>query len=111
MFGPFPIPHHRGEAEMYPRSVLELRLNALSAAIRNKPDWHVKRLNPHIVAKWQQEALSQHITPTQFKFVLDELEYYDKLRDGSMEVAYVDGVWKALDLFPQDLCLEFSRLA
>lgn len=85
-------------------------MHALSAAIRNKPDWHIKRLNPTIVAKWRQEAAAQHITPAQFKFVIDELAYYDKLRNGTIEVADVDGVYKAIELFPSDLRSEFSRL-
>lgn len=32
---------------------------ALSDAIRSKPDWHLKRKDPAIRAKWKGEALSQ----------------------------------------------------
>ena len=107
MLGPFPLPFT--ESDTYPRSLLELRLNALSAAIRNKVDWHTKRLNPEIVAQWQREASVQHITAAQFKFVIDELEYYDKLRSGSVEAADVDGVWRANSLFPPRVTADFAR--
>src|SRR5579871_3396425 len=111
MFGPFPLPHnYTYDVDVYPKSTVELQLNALSAAIRNKPDWHAKRLNPDIVSKWEAEAIAQHITPAQFKYVMDELNYYDKLRDGLVEVADVDGVWKAPKLFPPELCAKFRRL-
>src|SRR5438552_1534087 len=106
MFGPFPHPHSDYIGSQ-PRSVLELRLNALSATIRNKPDWQVKRLNPTIVAKWRQEAIAQHVTPAQFKFVIDELAYYAKLRDGTTEVAGVDGVYRSFGLFPHELKSDF----
>jgi hypothetical protein len=109
MFGPFPLPHSL-QVDTYPRTTLELRLNVLSAAIRNKQDWRVKRLNPEIVATWQKEAIAQQITPAQFKFVIDELAYYDKLRDGSIEVADVDGVWRATQLIPLDVHSKFTRL-
>ena len=108
MLGPFPIPHNFG-VESFPKSVMELRLNAFSAVIRSKHEWHIKRRDPNIVEKWQADAIAQHITPEQFKYVIDELEYYDKLRNGSVEVADVDGVWKAPQLFPQHLCSEFAR--
>jgi hypothetical protein len=108
MLGPFPLPFT--ESETHPRSLIELRLNALSAKIRNKADWHSKRLDPEIVAKWQKEASVQHIARAQFQFVIDELGYYDKLRNGSMEVADVDGVWRAPDLFSSDVNSDFTRL-
>lgn len=109
ILGPFASPHSIDEGP-YPRSVLELRLLALSAAARQKPDWPSKRLNPEIVARWREEALAQHITPAEFQVVIDELECYDKLRSGCIEVADVDGVWKAPGLFSQDLTSRFSRL-
>jgi hypothetical protein len=111
MFGPFPSPFSYYFAEeMHPRPLLELRLISVSASIRNKPDWHLKRRDPEIVARWQREAVAQHITPIQFKYVMDELDYYEKLRSDTMEVASVDGVWKASSLFPEALSTEFSRL-
>jgi hypothetical protein len=109
--GPFCSPHYNlGEDGPYPRSLLELRLIALSAAIRRKEDWHIKRLNADIVARWADEAIAQHITPAQFKVVFDELECYDKLRCGCIEVAVVDGVWKAQGLIPEALASRFSQL-
>ena len=107
--GPFASPHSIDDGP-YPRSLLELRLLALSAAIRRKPDWHLKRLNPEIVARWKEEAIAQHITPAQFQVVIDELDCYVKLRSGCIEVADVDGVWKAPGLFSQHLTSQFSRL-
>src|SRR5208282_5120156 len=109
MLGPFPHPHSDFMGS-HPRSILELRLNALSATIRNKPDWHIKRLDPTVVAKWREEAIAQHVTPVQFKFVIDELAYYDKLRDGSTQVADVDGVYKSSDLLPLELKSNFNQL-
>ena len=108
MLGPFPHPH--GEfIGSHPRSILELRLNGLSAIIRNKPDWHIKRLDPTIVAKWREEAIAQHVTPVQFKFVIDELAYYDKLRNESIQVADVDGVYRSSDFLPLELKSDFAR--
>ncbi|KAF8901236.1 hypothetical protein CPB85DRAFT_1564978 [Mucidula mucida] len=46
-----------GEWGDAPRSVVELTMCALSAAIRDKPDWREKRKIPAILAKWRQEAL------------------------------------------------------
>jgi Protein of unknown function (DUF4246) len=65
-----------------------------------KPIWHIKCLNPSIFAKWRQEAIAQYITPAQFKFVVDELTYYEKPRNGTIEVAEADGVYRAIELFP-----------
>jgi hypothetical protein len=41
----------------YPRTVLELRMCALSAAIRDKPGWHEKFKDPVIRAKWKAEII------------------------------------------------------
>ena len=109
MFGPFPHPHSDFSGSQ-PRSILELRLSGLSAIIRNKPDWHTKRLDSTIVAKWREEAIAQHVTPVQFKFIIDELAYYDKLRDGSTQVADVDGVYRSSDFLPLELKSDFARL-
>lgn len=42
-----------------PRPIVELRMCALSAAIRDKTNWQDKMRNPDIVSKWMQEALDQ----------------------------------------------------
>jgi len=110
ILGPFRSPHDINDIGPYPRSLLELRMHALSAAIRRKPDWHIKRLNPDIVARWKEAALALHFTPAQFQVIFDELECYDKLRSGCIEVADVDGVWKAPCLIPGALAAQFSRL-
>lgn len=41
------------------RTVVELRMCALSASIRNKSEWWKKKDDPAIRAKWREEALSQ----------------------------------------------------
>jgi hypothetical protein len=110
MFGPFPLPYN-GDVDNLPKSAVELRMNALSATIRNKSNWHINRLNPSIIAKWRQEAIAQHSTPDQFKFVVGEPAYYEKLRNMTIEVAEVDGVYRsAIELFPVDIKANFSRL-
>ena len=109
MFGPFPLPHTQN-VESYPKSLVELRMNSLSATIREKVDWHIKRLNPNIVSRWEAEALAQGCTIEQFKYVIDELEYYDSLRSDFIEVASVDGVWRASALFPHHLKSQFALL-
>lgn len=65
------------------------------------------------MVKWRKEASLQHITSEQFTFVLDELEYYDKVRQGTVEIAEIqaDGVWKDTPLLPSTLAhTEFSKL-
>lgn len=41
------------------RAILELRMYALSAAIREKENWHQKRLDETIIKKWKEELLEQ----------------------------------------------------
>jgi hypothetical protein len=109
ILGPFRSAHNINENGPGPRSLLELRIHAVSAAIRRKPDWHTKRLNSDIVARWKK-ALASRITPEQFQVVVDELECYDKLRSGCIEVAEVDGVWKAPCLIPAPLAAQYTQL-
>ena len=42
-----------------PRTLVELRMCALSAAIRSKPEWWVKYRDENIRAKWTQEIKEQ----------------------------------------------------
>ena len=49
-------PNEWGDA---PRTLVELQMCALSAAIRDKPEWYSKMSNPTIRAKWRKEALHQ----------------------------------------------------
>ena len=39
-----------------PRTLVELRMCALSAAIREKPDWWVKFQDEQVRAKWEEET-------------------------------------------------------
>ncbi len=51
-----PTPDEWGDA---PRCIVELRMCALSSAIRDKKDWQNKMKNPDIMEKWRKEALEQ----------------------------------------------------
>lgn len=53
---------NRGSPEEWgdiPRPIVEHRMCALSAAIRDKKNWQEKMKNPKIMSKWRQEALQQ----------------------------------------------------
>lgn len=88
-----------------PKCLRELRIMQLSASIREKPDWQRKKDDAKIVAKWRQEATSTQaneaenpglvMTPEMLKYAFDELEYYKQRIDGPMQIAGVDGVWRA----------------
>jgi len=43
-----------------PRTLIELRMCALSAAIREKPEWWVKFRDENVQAKWSKEIKEQH---------------------------------------------------
>ncbi|KZV97526.1 hypothetical protein EXIGLDRAFT_730457 [Exidia glandulosa HHB12029] len=82
-----------------PRTLVELRMCALSAALRAKPEWWRKCTDPEIRARWTQEALSQDddMTPEQVDYVLDELAGYSSLRDEKtgIEIACCDRIWQS----------------
>eukprot|EP01097_Dermamoeba_algensis_P011482 TRINITY_DN8906_c0_g1_i1.p1 TRINITY_DN8906_c0_g1~~TRINITY_DN8906_c0_g1_i1.p1 ORF type:complete len:513 (+),score=136.73 TRINITY_DN8906_c0_g1_i1:65-1603(+) len=86
-----------------PKTLVELSLMELSATIRRKPEWEQKRKNSDIVSKWKEEAKQQSITEEQFLYVMEELEYYEGLKNGKMEVSAVDGIWQADELIPEEL--------
>ncbi|KAI9023242.1 hypothetical protein DFJ74DRAFT_699223 [Hyaloraphidium curvatum] len=71
-----------------------------SAAIREKPNWHEKFRDPAIRARWKEEAVAAGMRADAFEYVLAELERYEALRKGGIEVAGVDGVWIADGLVP-----------
>lgn len=48
----------RGEVDL-PRTLIELKMCALSAVLRDKPDWVRKSRDETIVGKWREEALAQ----------------------------------------------------
>ncbi|KZV97530.1 hypothetical protein EXIGLDRAFT_670061 [Exidia glandulosa HHB12029] len=90
-----------------PRTLVELRMCALSAALRAKPEWWRKCTDPDIRARWIQEALEQDndMTPERVNYVLDELEGYSSLRDEKtgIEVACCDKIWQSDTLVPDAL--------
>jgi hypothetical protein len=103
---PFPHPFFEGEygEGSKPKSSLELNLMSLSASIRSKLNWHEKRNNESIRNKWKQEALEQSsLTSKQIDYVLAELEYYDAIRENSIEMSSVDGVWQSDYLITNEL--------
>nr|WP_307613641.1 DUF4246 domain-containing protein [Nocardia caishijiensis] len=87
------------------RTVRELEMMRMSASIRAKPEWYRKYQDAEIVARWSREAAEQGMTQAQIRYVLDELEYYDDLRDAErgIEVSAVDGVWQSDSLIDEDL--------
>jgi hypothetical protein len=69
-----------------------------------EPKWFEKMKDQTIRNKWKQEALEQSSLSTkQIDYVLAELEYYDSIRDQSMEMSTVDGVWQSDELIPHHL--------
>jgi hypothetical protein len=102
----FPHPFLRGHYGhgCEPKSKIELRMMELSGIIRNKSAWFKKMKDQTIKSKWKQEALQQStLTEKQIDYVLDELEYYNSIRDQSIEMSAVDGVWQSDELIPQDI--------
>ncbi|KAJ7699664.1 hypothetical protein B0H17DRAFT_1328251 [Mycena rosella] len=81
----------------------ELRMYALSWAIRSKPEWQRKIIDSVIMDKWRKEALDQqealHInekrTPNMINYVLTELAGYAKLSnpESGIENGPFDAIW------------------
>ncbi|CAF3733380.1 unnamed protein product [Rotaria sp. Silwood1] len=93
-----------------PKTLVELEMMQLSGCIRAKPKWYEKMKDENIRNKWKQEALEQgSLTEKQINYVLDELQYYDSIRDDSMEMSAVDGVWQSDQLIPRDLKESFIK--
>ncbi|KIY66110.1 hypothetical protein CYLTODRAFT_399294 [Cylindrobasidium torrendii FP15055 ss-10] len=97
-----------------PRTIVELRMCALSTTLREKERWWEKVKDKDIRAKWRAEALEQgqdkanpkwSLTEGMVDYVLDELDGYAKLRDEAtgIELACYERVWKSDQLVPQDL--------
>jgi hypothetical protein len=87
------------------RTLRELAMMQMSAAIRAKPDWHRKMHDADIVAKWTREAAEQGMTEAQIRYVLAELAHYASLRDErtGIEASAVDGVWQSDALIEEEL--------
>ncbi|MFF2395902.1 DUF4246 domain-containing protein [Nocardia sp. NPDC058114] len=96
---PFPLPFRAAHlvAVAPVRTVRELEMMRLSAAVREKSQWHQKLQDAGIVARWTREAAETGMTEAQIRYVLDELAHYAGIRDGEtgIEVSAVDGVWQS----------------
>ncbi|MGW4631603.1 DUF4246 domain-containing protein [Nocardia sp. NPDC004415] len=103
----FPLPFHVAhKCPVAPvRTLREQQMMQLSAHIRAKPQWFVKRDDPGIVAKWAREAAEQGLTEAQIRYVLAELASYAAKRDErtGIEVSAVDGVWHSDSLIEDEL--------
>jgi hypothetical protein len=68
-------------------TVKERLMNELSAQIREKSDWERKFRDPEISKKWRAEA--RHVDDEMFRYVIEELDYYQSLEDGAIKVLLV----------------------
>ncbi|KAJ7621760.1 hypothetical protein DFH06DRAFT_1009771 [Mycena polygramma] len=86
-----------------PRTLAEMRMYALSWAIRSKPEWQRKITDPTIMEKWRKEALDQQaglrieeqMTANMVNYVLTELPGYARLSDpvSGIECGPFDAIW------------------
>ncbi|KAF7354698.1 hypothetical protein MSAN_01383500 [Mycena sanguinolenta] len=91
----------------------ELRMYALSWAIRSKPEWQRKSSDPIIVEKWRKEALDQQkglmleqkLTPNMINYVLTELAGYGRLSEPAtgIESGPFDAIWYSDRLISNEL--------
>ncbi|KAI0729142.1 hypothetical protein C8Q72DRAFT_337124 [Fomitopsis betulina] len=96
-----------------PRTLVELRMCALSASLRDKPDWHIKFRDEKIRSKWVAEIHEQQkdvhqslqLTDNMINYILTELEAYAALRDEStgIEPGPYERVWRSDKLIPSNL--------
>ncbi|KAF8601419.1 hypothetical protein BDV93DRAFT_475553 [Ceratobasidium sp. AG-I] len=89
------------------KTLVELEMTRLSAALRRKPDWWIKFRSKDILAKWRAEALAQaqQMRDSHVKYVLQELDGYANLRDEETgaEVSCYDRIWQSDMLVPPSL--------
>ncbi|KJE96361.1 hypothetical protein CAOG_006699 [Capsaspora owczarzaki ATCC 30864] len=97
-----------------PKTLVELTMIQMSAAVRNKPNWETKMRDPEIVAKWRKEASDASaagqtdvpVTPKMLDYVFEELKEYAKFKQehgGKIEHAAVDGTFQADGLVSDEL--------
>ncbi|KAH9839182.1 uncharacterized protein C8Q71DRAFT_795498 [Rhodofomes roseus] len=97
-----------------PRTLVEYRMCALSAAIRDKPEWYNKFRNEAIRANWkeeiqeQQEVLihrSQQLTDNMINYIFEELEAYVSLRDPDtgIQPGPYERIWQSDELISASL--------
>jgi hypothetical protein len=67
-----------------PRTLIELRMCALSAAIREKPEWYTKSRDTKIQEKWRQEIQEQQ------KDIHDSLKLTPNMVCGGSRISEVD---------------------
>ncbi|KAJ7174274.1 hypothetical protein C8R46DRAFT_1161108 [Mycena filopes] len=97
-----------------PRTLAELRMYALSWAIRSKPEWQRKMLDQSIMEKWRKEALDQQealllaekLTQNMVDYVLSELAAYARLSDSNsgIESGPFDAIWYSDRLISEETC-------
>ncbi|KAF9643802.1 hypothetical protein BDM02DRAFT_3181715 [Thelephora ganbajun] len=93
--------------------VVEMRMCALSNAIREKPIWWEKIKDPILVKKWAQEALGQQkdvyriqqLTERMIAYVFQELHGYASIRDPDtgIKVGPYERIWRSDSLIPRGL--------
>ncbi|KAH9914461.1 uncharacterized protein B0H18DRAFT_1215946 [Fomitopsis serialis] len=96
-----------------PRTLAELRMCALSAAIRQKPEWWVKFRDEEVQAKWTEEIKEQQkdmhrslqLTDNMIHYILGELDAYAALRDPEtgVEPGPYERIWQSDQLVPASL--------
>ncbi|KAF9789747.1 hypothetical protein BJ322DRAFT_554021 [Thelephora terrestris] len=123
-YDPFPDGHYihpfhqgqfyfRKEGKEHPRTVIEMRMCALSNAIREKPNWWEQIKDPVLVRKWMREAVDQQrneyrIRQLRWKmvnYVFQELHGYASLRDpnAGIEAGPYERIWRSDSLISGDL--------
>ncbi|KAL1745933.1 hypothetical protein HDZ31DRAFT_81615 [Schizophyllum fasciatum] len=97
-----------------PRAIVELRMQQLSAALREKPEWWRKAKDPKIRKRWFEEAKAEQesverrwrLTDNMINYTLSELEGYAQLRDEEtgIECGPYDCIWRSDRIIPDGLC-------
>ncbi|KAH9914456.1 uncharacterized protein B0H18DRAFT_125990 [Fomitopsis serialis] len=96
-----------------PRTLIEYRMCALSAAIRDKPDWHIKFHDETIREKWKKEIREQQVqmhpclqlTENMINYIFGELEAYASLRDPEtgIQPGPYERIWQSDQVIPASL--------
>ncbi|KAL1720010.1 hypothetical protein EV715DRAFT_197925 [Schizophyllum commune] len=96
-----------------PRALAELKMYALSARWRERPDWWLMTKNPATRRVWFEEAKAAQeneeprwrLTNNMIAYTLAELDDYAKLRDEStgIECGPYDRIWQSDAVIPDDL--------
>ncbi|KAF7331521.1 hypothetical protein MKEN_00031000 [Mycena kentingensis (nom. inval.)] len=104
-----------------PRTLAELRMYALSWAIRSKPQWRSKIEDTAILEKWRAEAVDQQQGLLKYKklnkhminYVLTELPAYAALADNEhgIEAGPFDAIWYSDSLIPDELTTGLRKAA